>query len=110
VPDRISVCHCGTTREQAARSAAPPEPPPGRAVPAAFGPRPRPGPSEASVLGSVVIAAWPYVILFVLAVSAALAWSVSWRPEPILPVLGYARDDRPTPPPKPTPRPPPRSQ
>ena len=101
VPNRISQCHCGTTREDALRQAA--------AAGAAATPSPKPrarrtGPPirwgalgwdiKALLIGIVVVALLGLVRLF---------WPS--EPERIVPVLGHVDAPRsPTPPPTPKPK------
>ena len=105
VPNRVSQCHCGTTREDAERLAAAggPEPPArGGAVPRPrprrFGPPLRIGPLGGDVKALLVA----IVIVTVLGI-ASLFWPR--KPENIVPVLGYANTRPPTPSPSPTPKP-----
>jgi hypothetical protein len=100
VPNRVSQCHCGTTREDALRQAA--------AAGAAAEPSPKPrarlpGPAfrwaalgrdiKALIIGIVIVALLGLVRLF---------WP--GQPERIVPVLGHV-DATPTPTLKPTPKP-----
>ncbi len=100
VPNRISTCHCGTTRAQADQTAAAQEAASKRPAPQAWTPRPRPAPR--APLGRDVKAL--LIGLVVVAILAVVRMLMPWRPESIRPVLGF---QVPAPPPKAkvTPRP-----
>ena len=115
VPERIAVCHCGTRRDQAAgaptSAGAGPDRRAARA-PAPVRPREAPAPRvvvdddvEASPMLIVLRESWPYVVLFVLALTGAAVWGVRWQPERLPPLLGWKASDRPSPSPSPSPRP-----
>jgi hypothetical protein len=99
VPNRVSQCHCGTTREDAVRQAAAGAAvgPPGAPRAARRSPPIRLGPLtwdlKALLIGMALVALLGLVRLF---------WPA--RPEPIVPLLGHI-DATPPPTPKPTPRP-----
>lgn len=104
VPDRIGVCHCGVRREQAALA-------PSAALRAAASPTfsgmPALGVSRSeaqAALLTVARGAWPYLLLFLLALGGAAAWGALWQPETIPPLLGRAALDRPSSRPSASPR------
>jgi hypothetical protein len=102
VPDRITVCHCGTRRDQAATT---PAPAPVR--PREFA-RPRfvaAGDADPSAALIVLREGWPYVLVFTIALMGAAVWGVRWQPERLPPLLGWKASDRPSPSPSPSPRP-----
>lgn len=108
VPDRIAVCHCGTRRDQAA----PAGPVAERRAPSAPTPvRPRPAArvrvdaddDDESAAWTVVRTSWPYLVLFVLALTGAAAWGVRWEPATMPPLLGRRTFERPSPSPPPSP-------
>lgn len=99
VPDRIGVCHCGTRREQAALVAAASERPREVARPAARRERSAASREGLATAGAIARDAWPYVIVFVLALGGAVVWAAVWRPEVLPPLLGYMGGNRPSPPP-----------
>jgi hypothetical protein len=97
VPNRVSVCHCGTTREPADAGAMPP---PAPAPPA----RTRRGwlsdlPAWSSLPWDLKALALAFGLVVVLAVVVLLLPS---RPQQIQPLLGYTD---PTPPPRSSPSP-----
>jgi hypothetical protein len=111
VPNRVSTCHCGTTRAQADQAAAAQQAASKRPVPRAWTPRPRPLPR--APLGRDVKLL--LVGIFVVIVLAVVRMLLPWQPPAIYPVLGFsanaptAAEDPPTPEPVGTPRPAPTS-
>lgn len=88
VPSRVSQCHCGTTREQAALVAP-------RALERATPRGPLPWEVKAAIVGLVVVVLLAVVWLFLPA-----------RPAPIHPVLGFSEPvSKPSPVASPTSRP-----
>jgi hypothetical protein len=100
VPSRVSVCHCGTTREQADRAEILPPP-------AALPRRPRRGllselPRWSSLpwdLKALILAFGLVVVL------AVLVLFLPSRPQQIQPLLGYTDPSRPRSSPSPAPSP-----
>ncbi|HXB56716.1 MAG TPA: hypothetical protein VN461_18245 [Vicinamibacteria bacterium] len=101
VPNRVSVCHCGTTREQADRGELPPPPaaPPARARRGLLSELP----AWSSLPWDLKALAIAFGLVVVLAVVVLFLPS---RPQQIRPVLGWTD---PTPPPPASPSPLPRS-
>lgn|SRR5262245_14328164 len=100
VPNRVSTCHCGTTRAQAEQAAAAQQARAKRPGPRVWTPRPRRTPI--GPLGRDVKLL--LVGLAVIAVLAVVRMFMPWQPSPIVPVLGYTANApqpkaRPTPPP-----------
>ncbi len=87
VPNRVSACHCGTTRAQADQLAAAQETAAKRPRPKAWTPRPRRIP-WAPLGRDVKMLLVGLVVVTILAVVWMLF--VPWRPEPIVPVLGFS--------------------
>jgi hypothetical protein len=90
VPNRVDACHCGTTRGQAEQLAA--SSPSGAGAGAAFG---YGGPAVREELGWDVKGP---ALGLVLVVVAAAGWLVfrPYRPDPIVPVLGFVDKGRAT--------------
>jgi hypothetical protein len=86
VPNRVSTCHCGTTRAQADQAAAAQVAAAKRPAPRAWTPRPRRLPI--TPLGRDVKLL--LVGLAVVAVLAIVRMVLPWQPAPIHPVLGYS--------------------
>jgi hypothetical protein len=100
VPNRVSTCHCGTTRAQAEQAEAAQQAAAKRPAPRTWKPRPRRLPF--GPLGRDV--KMLLVGLAVIAVLAVVRMFMPWRPAPVYPVLGYATN-APTSKVKPTPLP-----
>ena len=104
VPERIAVCHCGTRRDQAAPA---PDSAPASRVRPRLPPPPRVG-AQANGQPSpsllVLRESWPYVVLFMLALTGAAAWGFRWQQETLPPLLGRSSYERPpvSPPPSPS--------
>jgi hypothetical protein len=101
VPNRVTTCHCGTTRAQADQLEASQEAAAKRPAPKAWTPRPRP--IRRTPLGRDVKLL--LVGLVVIALLAVVRMFMPWQPEGVHPVLGFRDVGRPTLPPKPTPEP-----
>ncbi|HSD26417.1 MAG TPA: hypothetical protein VLL75_03890 [Vicinamibacteria bacterium] len=103
VPNRVSQCHCGTTREDALRQAEAAS----AVVERSIRPRPRrTGPSlRWGALGRDIKALLVGIVVVTLLGLLSLLWP--GRPQPLVPLLGHV-DATPAPAPTPTPRPTPR--
>jgi hypothetical protein len=86
VPNRVSTCHCGTTRAQADQAAALQQAAERRPGPRAWKPRPRRLPL--GPLGrDVKLLLAGIAVITILAIARMF---VPWQPTPIHPVLGFA--------------------
>ncbi len=99
VPNRVSTCHCGTTRDQADQVAAAQDAASKRPAPRAWTPRPRPTP-RAPLSRDVKALLVGLVLILLLAVARMF---MPWQPAPIHPVLGFAEPGRPPSTPRPAP-------
>jgi hypothetical protein len=101
VPNRVSTCHCGTTRAQASQLEASEEVRTKRPAPKAWTPRPRPI-RRTPLSRDVKLLLVGLVVIVVLAIVRML---MPWQPAVIHPVLGFRDSAPPTLPAKPTPLP-----
>src|SRR5262245_45051920 len=92
VPNRVTTCHCGTTRAQADQVTASQEAVAKRPAPKAWTPRPRP--IRRTPLGRDVKLL--IVGLVVIVVLAVVRMFLPWQPQAVHPVLGFRDSGPPT--------------
>jgi hypothetical protein len=101
VPNRVSTCHCGTTREQADQLAVAQQAQSKRPAPRAWTPQPRPI-RRTPLARDIKLLLVGFVVIVVLALVRML---MPWQSDAIHPVLGFRDSGPPTLTAKPTPLP-----